>query len=662
MTADIRKRIEQLRAEINRHDYLYYVLNQPQISDQQYDKLFAELKSLEEAHPELITPDSPTQRVSESPIEGFNTVTHTIRMLSIDNTYSAEELRAFDKRVARLTETTKYSYVVEPKIDGLAITLRYEKNILVVGATRGDGQRGDDVTHNIRTIKAIPLRLNNQPPDVLEIRGEVYMPKRAFFKLNEQKEKNGEPLFANPRNAAAGSLKQLDPKITAKRNLSFFAYSLGQTSKPIAKTHFDNLNKLQEYGFPTNPFVKKAKDIDEVIQICNEFESNRYKLDYQIDGVVIKVDQLEYYDALGSTGRAPRWCIAYKYAAEQAATKVDKITLNVGKTGIITPVANLEPVVLAGTTVKRASLHNFDEVERLDIRIGDTVIIEKAGEIIPQVVEVKKDLRKKGAEPFKPPVECPICQSRVEKDVGGVYIRCISTSCPTQLKEKLRYFAGRDQMDIANLGPAVIDQLVDKKIVKDFADLYHLDVDTVSSLARMGEKSARKIIEGIQKSKSQPLSRLIAAIGILHVGGQNAEILAGHFGSIEAIEKANIDEFSGIEHIGPVLAKSVYEYFHIESNLKVIDKLIKAGVNTKQTKTKKSDKLNGKNFVVTGTLEKYSRNEIEKIIKENGGKVSSSVSKNTSYVVAGENPGSKLEKAQQLGIKIISEKEIQNML
>ncbi|OHB51538.1 MAG: DNA ligase (NAD(+)) LigA [Planctomycetes bacterium GWF2_41_51] len=662
MKKDISEKIESLRQQIRKHDYLYYVENKPLISDQEYDHLFSELKKLEQQHPELITSDSPTQRVAGQPIEGFKQVTHAIPMLSIDNTYSEEELKAFDRRVAKLLETSNYSYVVELKIDGVAMSLRYENGILVLGATRGDGTKGDDVTHNIKTIKAIPLRLDDNPPDILEVRGEVYMPKKAFQKLNEAKEKNGEPLFANPRNAAAGSLKQLDPKITAKRNLSFYAYSLGETSKSIAKTHFENLEKLKKFGLPVNEHTQRAKDIEEVIKTCAKFEKNRFTLDYQIDGLVIKVDELKYYDTLGTTGRAPRWCMSYKYAAEQAKTKVLSISVHVGKTGIITPVANFEPVVLAGTTVKRASLHNFDEIERLDIRVGDSVIIEKAGEIIPQVVEVKKEHRHKDAKSFEPPDKCPVCGSKTEKDPAGVYIRCVSTSCPAQLKEKLRYFAGRDQMDIENLGPALIEQLVDKGLVKDFSDLYKLDIFAMLSLERMAQKSAQKVLDGIEKSKSQPLGRLLAALGILHVGAQNAEILASHFGSIDALQEAGEQELTAIEQIGPVLAKSIYEYFHNENNLKVIEKLIKAGVNTKQKKTQKSDVLSGKTFVITGTLENFKRDEIAQIIKENGGKVASSVSKKTDYVLTGAEAGSKLEKANQLGVKVISEKDFLKMI
>lgn len=656
------QKIKSLRQQIRKHDHLYYVLNQPRISDQQYDRLFSELKNLEQQHPELITPDSPTQRVSGRPIEGFEQVKHSSEMLSIDNTYSADEIRNFDQRVAKGLGTKNYSYVVELKIDGVAMSLRYEKGLLILGATRGDGSKGDNVTNNIRTIKAIPLSLDGDVPDVLEVRGEVYMPKKAFAKLNEEREQQERALFANPRNAAAGSLKLLDAKITAQRKLSFFAYSLGQTSKSFAKTHYDCLGKFKKIGLPVNPNIKKAADIDAVIEICNKWEKKRYELGYQIDGMVIKIDQLNQRDILGATGRAPRWCISYKFAAEQAKTKVLSIDIQVGKTGILTPVANFEPVLLAGTTVKRASLHNFDEIDRLDVREGDTVMIEKAGEIIPQVIEVKKEQRHKDAKPFRPPVKCPVCGSKVQKDEDGVYIRCASPSCPAQLKEKLRYFAGRDQMDIENLGPALIEQLVDKGLVQDFADLYKLDIFALASLERMAQKSAQNVLDGIEKSKSQPLARLLAALGIRHIGIQNAEILARQFGSIEKIKKATVEELTQIEQIGPVLAKSIYEYFHDSNNLKIIDKLITAGVNPKQKQTKHSDKLAGKTFVVTGTLENFSRSQIEQAIKDNSGKVSSSVSKKTDYVLAGTEAGSKLDKAQQLGVKIIDKKQFLEMI
>ena len=659
MKDEIAKKIQDLRTQMRRHDYLYYSLNQPVISDYDYDKLFAELKKLEQQHPELITPDSPTQRVSDQPTKSFKQVRHSILMLSIDNTYSPEELKAFDKRVAKLLETKNYSYVVEPKIDGLAISLRYEKGLLVLGATRGDGEKGDDVTNNIKTIKAIPLRLDEQPPDVLEIRGEVYMPKKAFAKLNEEKEQQGEPLFANPRNAAAGSLKQLDAKITVKRNLSFFAYALGATSGKIANTHFGNLEKLKDYGLPVNPNITKAADIEQVIDICNKWEDKRFELPYQIDGMVIKIDQLSYYGILGTTGRAPRWCMSYKFAAEQAETKVLSIDVQVGKTGILTPVAKFEPVLLAGTTVKRASLHNFDEIDRLDVRVGDTVIIEKAGEIIPQVVEVKKELRPNAAEQYKPPTQCLACGSTVKKDAGGVYIRCTNDYCSAKVKEQLRYFAARDQMDIEGLGPAIIDQLVEKKLVSELADFYKLTKQDLLTLERMGEKSADNLIAAISDSKTRSLARVIAALGIQHVGVQVAEILADRFNSLEQLMAAKEDQLSQIEQIGPVIAKGICDYF--DKWQQRTNELLKY-LNPQTRKKVTSEKLAGKIIVVTGSLENLPRSQIEQLIKDNGGKVSSSVSKKTDFVLAGKDPGSKLDKANQLGVKVIDEKQFLEMI
>ena len=665
MAVDVKKQIERLRAEIRRHDYLYYVLNQPQISDQQYDKLFAELKALEQANPQLITADSPTQRVAGEPLEGFATVRHVVPMLSIDNTYSAEELRAFDERVRKGLGTGDYDYVVELKIDGLAISLRYERGKLVTAATRGDGEAGDDVTTNVRTIKAVPLVLlgTRKIPDVLEVRGEVYMPKKAFQKLNEEKEKMGEPLFANPRNAAAGSLKLLDAKITAQRKLSFFAYATGEPSEPLAQDHYRTLQRFKELGLPVNPNIEKAKDISEVIDICEGWDEKRSKLDYQIDGMVIKINRFEQQELLGATGRAPLWCISYKFAAEQAETVVESIDAQVGKGRTLTPVANLTPVFLAGTTVKRASLHNFDQLNRLDVREGDTVVIEKAGEIIPQVVEVKKEQRPASAVSFKPPKKCPICGSDVAKDEKGVYIRCLNPDCFGQFKERLGYFAGRDQMDIENLGPALIEQLVEAGLVENFADLYKLKISDLLTLERMAEKSASNVIEAIEKSKTRPLWRLVAALGIRHIGGQSAQILADYFGSLDAIMAADEEKLQAIDQVGPKVAESVYEYFRSERNIAVIKGLLAAGVKPElPQKVKAKGKLVGKTIVVTGELENFSRQQVEQAIRKAGGKASSSVSKKTDFVLAGRDAGSKLDKALKLGVKVIDEKQFLEML
>ena len=663
MSEDVNKKIERLRSQIREHDYLYYVLNRPKISDRQYDKLFAELKSLEQANPELITPNSPTQRVSGRPLEGFVTVRHAVAMLSIDNTYNDKELEAFDKRVEKQLGSKDYDYVIEPKIDGLAVSLRYERGSLVTAATRGDGHVGDDVTANVRTIKAVPLLLrgDGDVPDVLDVRGEVYMPTSSFIELNRLSTEAGEAEFANPRNAAAGSLKLLDARITAARNLSFFAYATGQLSEPLADNHYDNLQEFKKLGLPVNPNIKKAGDIDEVIDICLGWNEKRIKLDYQIDGMVIKVNNLEQREILGATGRAPRWCISYKFAAEQAETIIESIDVQVGKSGILTPVANLTPVQLAGTTVKRASLHNFDMLAKLEVRLGDTVIIEKAGEIIPQVIEVKK--KAAGDVPvFKIPKSCPVCGSKTEKDENGVYIRCANPDCLGQLKERLKYFAGRGQMDIEHLGPALIDQLIETGLVKNFADLYKLQKADLASLERMAEKSADNVIGAIEKSKTRALWRLIAGLGIRHIGGQSAQILAEYFGSLDALISADCDELAEVDQIGPIMAQSVYDYFRNPVNMSVIEKLLAAGVTPERTVTKRSDKMTGKTFVITGTLENFTRQQAEQAVKQMGAKTSSSVSKNTDFVLAGENPGSKLDKARSLGVKIIGEKEFLGML
>ncbi len=665
MAKDIKKRIEQLRAEIRRHDCLYYVLNKPEISDRQYDKLFSELRTLEEAHPELITPDSPTQRVSGQPLEGFATVRHVIPMLSIDNTYSADELRAFDGRVRKQLGSNDFDYVVELKIDGVAISLRYEAGRLVTAATRGDGEVGDDVTTNVRTIRAIPLVLidGRNIPRVLEVRGEVYMPTVSFEKLNKLRADAGEPVFANPRNASAGSLKLLDARITAARNLSFFAYATGQLSESLAENHYQTLQKFKKFGLPVSPHIKKARDIEEVIDICFSWSDKRFDLNYQIDGMVIKINRFDQRDILGATGRAPRWCISYKFAAEQAETTVESIDVQVGKSGILTPVANLEPVQLSGTTVKRASLHNFDELKRLDVRYGDTVVIEKAGEIIPQVIEVKKKLRPAGAVPFKVPKKCPNCGFDVAKDEEGVYIRCLNPKCLGQLKERLKYFAGRGQMDIEHLGTALIEQLIDNGLVHDFADVYRLQKSDLVSLERMAEKSASNVIEAIERSKKRPLWRLIAALGIRHIGGQTAQILAEQFCFLEVLMEADLEKLEAIEQIGPIVAQSVYEYFRNSKNRAVIQKLLNAGVSPERlSRPKRAGRLADKTIVVTGTLKGLTRQQIEQAIRQAGGKASSSVSKKTDFVLAGEEAGSKLDKALKLGIKVINEKQFLEML
>ena len=663
MAKDISKQIERLREEIRKHDYLYYVLNQPRISDQQYDRLFTELKKLEATNPQLIIADSPTQRVSDRPLEGFASVRHAVPMLSMDNTYNADELKAFDERVAKQLGSKDYGYVIELKIDGLAISLRYERGALVTAATRGNGEVGDDATANVRTIRAVPLVLlgGSKIPAVLEVRGEVYMPTSSFVELNRLRAEAGEPAFANPRNAAAGSLKLLDARTTAARNLSFFAYATGQVSEPLAANHYESLQRFKELGLPVNPNIKTARDINKAIDICKGWSEKRSDLDYQIDGMVIMINRFEQRDILGSTGRAPRWCISYKFAAEQAETTVESIDVQVGKSGILTPVANLTPVLLAGTTVKRASLHNFDELKRLGVGQGDTVIIEKAGEIIPQVIEVKSKATA-NVPVFEIPKTCPVCGSAAAKDEDGVYIRCVNRDCPGQLKERLKYFAGRGQMDIENLGPALIDQLIENGLVGNFADLYKLSEAKLAGLERMAEKSAANVIDAIKESKTRPLWRLIAALGIRHIGGQSAQILAEHFGSLSALMSAGEEELAEINQIGPTMAKSIYEYFRDPENRSVIEQLLDAKVKPEQPKTRHSDKLAGKTIVVTGTLENLSRQQAEQAIKQAGGKSSGSVSKKTDFVLTGENPGSKLDKARKLGVEVIDEKQFLKMI
>ncbi len=668
MAGDVAKRVDRLRREIRRHDYLYYVLNQPEISDRQYDQLFAELKKLEAEHPDLVTADSPTQRVAGRPLEGFQSVRHTIPMLSVDNTYNADELRAFDERVRKQLGMSDYEYVVEPKIDGLAVSLRYENGVLVTGATRGDGEVGDDVTANIRTIRAVPLRLHDGPyAAVLEVRGEVYMPTTSFVKLNKARAEQGETVFANPRNAAAGSLKLLDARITATRNLAFYAYGIGAVAgarddSPL-RDHYGTLQWFRELGIPVNPHVRKAKDVEAAIDVCDNWSDKRFKLDYQIDGMVIKINRYDQRDILGATGRSPRWCIAYKYPAERARTVVESIAVQVGKTGTLTPVANLTPVLLAGTTVKRATLHNFDELHRLDVRPGDTVMIEKAGEIIPQVVEVKKELRPAGAAPFPVPKKCPNCGTAVEKDKAGVYVRCPNPDCLGMLKERLRYFAGRDQMDIEHLGVALIEQLIESGLVKTFADVYRLQKDDLLDLERMGEKSAQNVLDAIEASKTRPLWRFLAALGIRHVGGQSAQILADHFGSLDAVRNATEEQLQAVDQVGPVMAESVYRYFRDKRHQAGIDDLLAAGVRPQPPAPKKrTGTLQGKTIVVTGTLKNFSRQEAEQAIREAGGKAAGSVSRKTDFVLAGEDPGSKLEKARQLGVEVIDEKQLVKML
>ncbi len=665
--------IAELQEQINRHDYLYYVEGKPEISDREYDRLFDRLKELEAAHPELATPDSPTQRVGGEPIEGFAHVTHAVPMLSIDNTYNEAEVREFDGRVVKGLEGGAYEYIVDPKIDGVSASLRYEDGVLVLGATRGDGRTGDDVTANVKTIRSIPLRLRGKDwPQVLEVRGEVYWPRKEFDAFNTKREKEGLEQFANPRNATAGTLKQLDSKVVAGRGLAFTAHGFGEivASAPSSRREFETAADLfaamKRWGIPTNPHTRICKNADEVIAFIEKWESQRHDLPYETDGLVVKVNRLDQRETLGSTSRYPRWCIAYKYAAEQAESVLRSVDFQVGKLGTITPRAVMDPMQLSGTTVRHATLHNFDQVERLDVRIGDTVVVEKAGEIIPQVIRVVAEKRPKDAKKIVPPKKCPVCGGVVAKDEGGVYIRCINPSCEAQLKERLRYFCGRDQMDVEGAGEVLVEQLVDSGLVHQFADLYALKDrrDALVALERMGEKSADNLLAGIERSKKQPLARVLAALNIRHVGAATAEVLAEHFGEMGRIAEATEDELQQVEGVGPELASSIRQFFSSAAGRKAWQSLCEAGVNMKQPKTARSGEqpLAGKTIVVTGTLENWGRNEVERLIKELGGKPVGSVSRKTDFVLAGSDPGSKLAKAHELHVKVLSEADFMSLI
>jgi DNA ligase (NAD+) len=656
------QRIAALREEIRGHDRAYYELAEPLISDREYDQLFDELKKLEAEFPDLVTPDSPTHRVGGAPLPQFAQVRHSVPMLSIDNTYSEADLREFDDRVRRGLGGESYAYVADPKIDGVAISLRYEAGVLVAAATRGDGTTGDDITNNARTIRAIPLRLrkHGELPKVLEVRGEVYWPQKAFAAFNEARRAAGEPTFANPRNGTAGTLKQLDSRVVRQRGLSFTAHGFGQVEPLRFDTQYELFKALHEWGIPINENLKPPADIDAVIAFIHAWDKQRAGAKYATDGVVVKVDRLDQRDALGTTSRFPRWCIAYKYAAERARTKLLDVKFQVGKLGTITPVAQLKPVLLAGTTVKRASLHNFDQVGRLDARIGDMVYVEKAGEIIPQVVEVDKEARGQ-TQPIEPPAHCPVCKSETVRDEGGVFLRCVNPACPAQIKERLRYFCARDQMDIEGVGDALANQLVDSGLVHEFADLYRLKDrrDDLLALERMGEKSADNLLANIEKSKTNPLSRLLAALNIPHVGVSTAAVIAEHFGSMQALQKAGPAELQEIGGIGPELASSIYTFLHNEAGQRTIEHLRDVGVNMKQPERVRAahQPFAGQTIVVTGTLKTYSRKEIQDLITQLGGHASGSVSSKTDFVVAGEEAGSKLEKARSLGVEVIDEDE-----
>ena len=657
---DILERIDYLKNEINKSNYEYYVNENPYLTDFEYDKLFSELKELEEKYPMFKTPDSPTQRVG-SVSEKFLPHKHKYRLYSLDNSYNAEDLEKWYERVCK-EYNKELELVCELKIDGLAIALTYENGVFVRGVTRGDGVTGEDITQNLKTIKAIPLKLFE--PKNLEVRGEIYMPKSSFEKLNAEALQSGEKVFANPRNAASGSLRQLDSTITAKRDLSMFTYTaiFEDEADKTYKTHYDSIQRLKQLGFKVNPNIRLVKNIKEVIEYLKEWDEKRFTLDYATDGVVIKVNDVAIQKDLGYTARAPKWATAFKFPPEEVKTKLLDIELNTGKTGVVTPVAVLEPVQLAGSTVSRASLHNFDEIKRLDVRIGDDVLIMKAAEIIPKVIKVVESDEHKNLPEYSPPTKCPACGSELVEKEGQVGLYCSNPDCESLMCAKIEYWASKEAMDIDKVGPSLIAQLYDRKMISNPVDLYKLLPQDLMMLDLVQEKSASNIYMSIQESKTRPLNRLVTALGIRHVGKETADILTGEFPSLDELKNATLEQLSQVEGIGEIIAQSIFEYFHNENNLKLLEELKSLGINPSAKAKPKSDKLSGKTFVLTGTLENMTRDEASDIIKSHGGKTSSSVSKKTDFVLAGANAGSKLDKAQNLGVIILTENDFLEMI
>ncbi len=664
--ANVKKEIEELREKLRYHEYKYYVLDEPEISDAAYDRLMNRLKELEAAHPELVTPDSPTVRVGGAPREGFQTVRHARPMLSLDNAFSHDALRDWDRRVRQGSGREKIEYIAEHKFDGLSISLQYEDGVLARGVTRGDGTTGEDVTPNVKTIRSIPLRVEaavlkkTKLPADFEVRGEVMMTRKAFEALNRQQEQIGGKIFVNPRNSAAGAVRVLDPAITASRRLDFFAYYLLVDGKaPFAK-HSDSLQALKQLRFRASDDWKLCPGIDVVIDYCDEWDGKREKLPYEIDGVVIKVNSVAIQNELGYTAKAPRWAIAYKYPARQETTVVNDILVNVGRTGALTPVAVLEPVQVGGVTVSRSTLHNMDEIERLGLQIGDTVLIERAGEVIPHVLKVVKEGKQR--KPFEMPKRCPECGSTIHHVEGEEAYRCVNAACPAKRKESLLHFAGRHAMNIDGLGEKIVDQLVDKGLVKDVAALYSLKLEEVAGLERMAEKSAQNLLDEIEASKKNSLARLIYALGIQFVGERTGQLLAEHFSSLEELAGAKEEELMQVPEVGPKVAASIVEFFSEPANRQLIKKLRKTGVHpTAEKRVVKSQKLAGKSFVFTGGLANRSREEAGELVIQHGGKVSGTVSKKTDYVVVGTDPGSKYDKAKELGVTILTEAEFEKL-
>lgn len=656
---DAAKQIENLRKELNYHSRLYYVYDRPEISDYEYDMLMNKLKELEKEHPELIALDSPTQRIGDVILSEFKEVVHRVPLESLTDVFSVDELFAFGKRMDTMI-TEKHDYSVEPKVDGLSMSLEYENGIFIRGATRGNGLVGEDVTENLRTVRSLPLRIENAPQRLV-VRGEVYMSKKVFDALNAEREIRGEQLLANPRNAAAGSIRQLDPKIAAARKLDIIFFNMQYSSDNIYQTHTETLEAMREMGFPVIPF-ERFDTIEECVDRINYLGENREQLPYDMDGAVIKINTLSQREALGSTAKAPRWAVAFKYPPEKKESRVKDIIIQVGRTGVLTPKVIVEPVRLAGTTVSAATLHNQDNISRLDVRIGDTVLLQKAGEIIPEVLSVNTDKRPEGTLPFVMPSVCPECGSPVARDPDGAAYRCTSPECPAQVLRNIAHFASKEAMDIDGLGISVCESLINNKMVTSAADLYYLDAKAVAALDRMGDKSAANLIEAIEKSKNAGLSKLLCAFGIRQVGQKASKVLASHYSDLDALMTADSSELTQIPDIGQITADFITDWFSNPQSMHLIMRLREAGVDFTSHEEASDNRFAGLTFVLTGTLERYTRDEASALIEKCGGKTSGSVSKKTSYVLVGENAGSKLTKAESLGIKIISEKDFSEML
>jgi DNA ligase (NAD+) len=662
------EQIADLRAQIREHDRRYYVEAAPIISDREYDQLLTKLKDLESAHPELITPDSPTQRIGDQPLAELDHVRHRVPMLSMDNTFSLEELKKYGERTAKLLPDEDVAWDVELKIDGVAVALTYEGGIFVRGATRGDGFVGDDITHNLRTVMGVPLRLTGEDvPASVEVRGEVYMTNADLAELNARQRAAGLKIYANTRNSAAGSVRLLDPRICAERRLRFFCHGVGHIEGLPTNSHWAFLKLIGSWGIPATPLAKRFDSFGAAVEHCQSVIGRLHEFDFEVDGLVLKVDQFDQRDTLGATSKAPRWLVAYKFEKYEATTRVKDIFITVGKSGALTPTADLEPVQIAGTTVSRVGLHNVEEIARKDIRVGDTIVVERAGKIIPHVVRVEKHLRPEGAKEFVYPTHCPACGSKLEKDEGGVFIRCPNFSCPAQLGERLLYFASRSAMDIEGIGEKLAYQLVESGLVRDFGDLYGLTEEKLIELERMGKKSAQKLVANIEASKSRGLARLLNALCIRHVGARVAATIAEHFGSMDELVAASAEDLSNVEDVGPVIAQSVFDFLHSRHGERAIGKLRGAGVDMTAPKKAPASAatagpLSGKTLVVTGTLQKYKRDEIESLIVQYGGHAANSVSKKTDYLIAGDKAGTKLNKARSFGVRVISEAEFDELI